>query len=340
LCYGYLGEEAKRPTRFAAKNGDKQILVVLKRIFGPEVFPFRRADGTRTFPPIIEKANEPVQPPPIHLDSPPAQATAASVPANLPSYSARTEVKRQDAQVKLERKPEDYDAIFQNALDVVDDLFEIAYANRYDGRIETANRPEKATESPPVRQRAIVQITGDDDGGFLVRIQVRREAAEVMAARFDNKPPRLVRETDWKFIGRDIELEQVMLKRLVEKNRKEKSRALQTRKKDGEQREHEATEREPQHGLSLRSVQLNVVNPDRTISVTTLNKHATIYILPVAQDAKIKVKGGNTFAALKIGRRLSLRLKVVDDQLVVTEIRQEGSSAPSLSPPSKEREKE
>ncbi len=70
------------------------------------------------------------------------------------------------------------------------------------------------------------------------------------------------------------------------------------------------------------------MDPNRTIRVTTLNNHATALIsLPVARDAKIAVKGGNSFAALKIGRRLSLRLKIVDDQLVVTEIRQEGISA-------------
>jgi RNA polymerase sigma factor (sigma-70 family) len=64
LCYE-LGEDAKRPTRFTTEPGSKQVLVVLKRMYGREIFPYRRADGSRTFPQIIEPAvAEPVQPPP------------------------------------------------------------------------------------------------------------------------------------------------------------------------------------------------------------------------------------------------------------------------------------
>jgi uncharacterized protein (TIGR03067 family) len=54
LCYD-LGIEAKRPDRFATEKGSQQVLVLLKRIHGREVFPFRLADGTRAFPKRIER---------------------------------------------------------------------------------------------------------------------------------------------------------------------------------------------------------------------------------------------------------------------------------------------
>jgi uncharacterized protein (TIGR03067 family) len=54
LCYD-MGTEAKRPDRFATEKGSQQVLVLLKRIHGREVFPFRLADGTRAFPTMIER---------------------------------------------------------------------------------------------------------------------------------------------------------------------------------------------------------------------------------------------------------------------------------------------
>jgi RNA polymerase sigma factor (sigma-70 family) len=61
LCYE-LAAEARRPSHFTTEKGSQQVLVVLKRLHGPEVFPFRLADGTRAFPRIIEKAR--TTPPP------------------------------------------------------------------------------------------------------------------------------------------------------------------------------------------------------------------------------------------------------------------------------------
>jgi RNA polymerase sigma factor (sigma-70 family) len=55
LCYDPAAE-AKRPVRFTAEKGSQQVLFVLKRIHGPEVFPYRLPDGTRAFPPVIERA--------------------------------------------------------------------------------------------------------------------------------------------------------------------------------------------------------------------------------------------------------------------------------------------
>jgi RNA polymerase sigma factor (sigma-70 family) len=57
LCQG-----TKRPVGFATRK-DSQVLFVLKRIHGPEVFPFRLPDGTRAFPPFFEKKGKTPLPP-------------------------------------------------------------------------------------------------------------------------------------------------------------------------------------------------------------------------------------------------------------------------------------
>jgi uncharacterized protein (TIGR03067 family) len=69
LCYD-LGTESKRPGRFVVEKGSQQVLVVLKRIHGPEVFPFRLADGTRAFPTLIERAGTKPAPPPRLVPQP------------------------------------------------------------------------------------------------------------------------------------------------------------------------------------------------------------------------------------------------------------------------------
>jgi uncharacterized protein (TIGR03067 family) len=67
LCYD-MGSESKRPGQFITKKGTQQVLIVLKRIHGPEVFPFRLADGTRAFPQLIEKGEK--SPPPQTAPTP------------------------------------------------------------------------------------------------------------------------------------------------------------------------------------------------------------------------------------------------------------------------------
>ncbi len=226
--------------------------------------------------------------------------------------------------VRLGRGSKDYNAIFETVLDIVDDFFEVAYANRYDGRIET-HHLEKPTASPPVRRRAVVWISVDDAGGYRVGIRVHREE-KVTTSRFDTKLSRPFRETHWEDIGRDIKLEQVMRQRLVEWDRKERAEKPQIHKQSENPREQD--EANHPNGVLLRNVHVDAVNPDHTISVITLsNRPVTIMNLPVAPDAKIRVKKGNTLAAVKIGMRLVLRLRVMEDQIVVTEIRQEGSTA-------------
>jgi hypothetical protein len=81
LCYD-MAWESKRPGAFITQKGQRgimQVLVVLKRTYGPEAFPYRLADGTKAFPTIIERANEPAPGPPPRIVQSPAEASA--VPA-------------------------------------------------------------------------------------------------------------------------------------------------------------------------------------------------------------------------------------------------------------------
>jgi RNA polymerase sigma factor (sigma-70 family) len=58
-----IGTEAKRPVGFATEKDSHQVLFVLKRTHGPEVFPYRLPDGTRAFPPVIERVKKATPPP-------------------------------------------------------------------------------------------------------------------------------------------------------------------------------------------------------------------------------------------------------------------------------------
>jgi uncharacterized protein (TIGR03067 family) len=85
LCYD-MSPEAKRPLAFATEKGTHQVIVELKRTHGPEVFPYRLADGTRTFPTLVEKPNTtrpPIAPPP------PASARSPYQPAEPPKQGPR-----------------------------------------------------------------------------------------------------------------------------------------------------------------------------------------------------------------------------------------------------------
>src|SRR5262249_2987172 len=58
-----LCHDTKRPVGFATQKDSQQVLFVLKRIHGPEVFPYRLADGSRAFPPVIETVKKATPPP-------------------------------------------------------------------------------------------------------------------------------------------------------------------------------------------------------------------------------------------------------------------------------------
>ncbi len=54
LCYE-RDDEPKRPSDFTTEPGSRRGLIVLKRIIGGHVFPYRRPDGSRTFPEVIRE---------------------------------------------------------------------------------------------------------------------------------------------------------------------------------------------------------------------------------------------------------------------------------------------
>lgn len=92
--------------------------------------------------------------------------------------------------------PKSYGKVFEKTLDVLDEYFEIAYANRYDGRIETHPRIAPGLEqllkpgSPDlyqrwlascqtIRHRCMVMIQAADDGGFFVQVTVFKELEDL-----------------------------------------------------------------------------------------------------------------------------------------------------------------
>jgi RNA polymerase sigma factor (sigma-70 family) len=83
LCYEQ-GNEPKRPGGFITAKGSQQVLFVLKRIHGPEVFPCRLPDGTRGFPIVIEEAKvTPPQIAPQPKDTKPVPYKEADRPAKV-----------------------------------------------------------------------------------------------------------------------------------------------------------------------------------------------------------------------------------------------------------------
>lgn len=98
--------------------------------------------------------------------------------------------------VYVPQGPDAYAAVYEKVFDVVDDYFEIAYANRYDGRIETFPRIAPGVEQPwkpgnpdfrgrlwatwqTLRHRAFVLIQPADDGGFFVQVIVYKELEDL-----------------------------------------------------------------------------------------------------------------------------------------------------------------
>jgi hypothetical protein len=145
--------------------------------------------------------------------------------------------------------PPAYPAVFEKVIDVLDDYFEIAYANRYDGRIETHPRVAPGIGQPwkpgspdvyqrlyatlqTIRHRAIVLITVADDGGFFIDVKVFKELEDLprpsqsagIAVAFQSTATverqfevveSGVFDSSWIPIGRDKLLEQVILARLA-----------------------------------------------------------------------------------------------------------------------------
>ena len=144
--------------------------------------------------------------------------------------------------------PPAYGKVFENCLDIIDDYFEVSYANRYDGRIETFPRISPGIGQPwkegspgcyqrleatlqSIRRRANILIQPADDGGFFVQVTVYKEledlpkptvqSAGAATFRSDNTVERqyevidaTIVDSKWVPLGRDTCLEQIILQRL------------------------------------------------------------------------------------------------------------------------------
>lgn len=144
--------------------------------------------------------------------------------------------------------PQCYSLVFEGSLDVLDEVFDIAYANRYDGRIESYPRIAPGFFQPwqtgstsgherllatfqSIRHRAVLAINAAEDGGFFVDLKVYKELEDLAApsrttgaaAAFRNSStvdreyeildPN-VHDQNWIPLGRDTEMEQLLLGRL------------------------------------------------------------------------------------------------------------------------------
>jgi hypothetical protein len=169
------------------------------------------------------------------LENPLVVRTSSAPPAENPLY--------------LPQGPLSYARVFDKVLDVLDDFWDIAYTNRYEGRIETQPAVAPGLEQPwkpgspdfhqrllaslqSIRHRCIVLITTADDGGYFIDVKVLKELEDVPipiratagSASFRN-PTTVERqfeviepaifEFNWIPIGRDVKLEQILLQRIA-----------------------------------------------------------------------------------------------------------------------------
>jgi len=138
-------------------------------------------------PPAAAPALPPLPAPPVP-PPPPLAAPAAPVHAPVAHVSENP--------VYVPLGPNSYGTVFEKVFDVVSEYFEIAYANRYDGRIETFPRiapsliePWKPTTPSwyervlatfqTIRHRSFVLIQVADDGGYFVQVVVYRELEDI-----------------------------------------------------------------------------------------------------------------------------------------------------------------
>ena len=145
--------------------------------------------------------------------------------------------------------PDAYNLIFEKVYDIISEYFEVAFSNRYDGRIETFPRIAPGLEQPwkpgspdfsqrllatlqTIRHRAIILIRPADDGGYFVDVKIFKEledlarptqaTAGAASFRSDNTLQRQFEVIDanvvsfqWIPLGRDVKLEQVLLRRIA-----------------------------------------------------------------------------------------------------------------------------
>jgi len=138
--------------------------------------------------------------------------------------------------------------VFERVLDVVEDYFEIAYSNRYDGRIigapkiapgyfrPWANGTTDAYErllatTQTMRYRCYVQIRSAEQGGYLVQVVVYKELrdegrpinapsgsifrdAATVDRQFEVVDPEIIAENGWIPKGREHTIEDSILRQI------------------------------------------------------------------------------------------------------------------------------
>lgn len=109
------------------------------------------------------------------------------------------------------RREVSYARLFDTALKAVHDSFGgVAYANRYEGRIESDPATESAGKGlrRRMRRRSVLRISCRNQGSYEVEVKVFRER------RVHRTEPGTA-EIAWQDDGRDADLEQAILRRLA-----------------------------------------------------------------------------------------------------------------------------
>jgi hypothetical protein len=151
-----------------------------------------------------------------------------------PEGADKEQAAEDDSLVWLEMPQEPYSALFVRALAVIGEHFELAYTNRYEGRIESApaiTRGKQANE-PAIQRRGILLIRVADVGGYMVQVRVLREREITQPAE------------GWQPIGRDRDLERAILRRLTSEAEKKKEAEPQAEKTGKERRQVESAKPE------------------------------------------------------------------------------------------------
>jgi hypothetical protein len=137
-------------------------------------------------------------------EKPPKEATVQDQPFRVEPVPG-TEMQRYVATFRdtgtVRNATADYNVLFDRATKVLGDHFQIEYANRFDGRIETHPTEVKLPDGSVIRRRAMVQITALDDGTFLVQVRV-----------LDHRSAD--RKTGQESVHRNADLEELIRKRL------------------------------------------------------------------------------------------------------------------------------
>jgi RNA polymerase sigma factor (sigma-70 family) len=170
LCYD-MGTEPKRPSGFITEKGSQQVLMLLKRTHGREVFPFFLADGTRAFPKIIETATtppSPIAPPPV-ASTPPTYNEAERTRNNTIADVSRPQVGPRPPEVASQREYVIVSRLLEAGPDEPKEVLRFPKLTVYEGQLV----PMGITEAP---QNLLAKVVADEKIkiGKFMDVRVRR----------------------------------------------------------------------------------------------------------------------------------------------------------------------